>query len=167
VTAFGRRSERIRLQVLLEFHIGQDVFKAVFLISPQLNNEVIWGCNFLKEYGMQLCFDTGRLEYVYNGQTRSHQFDVLGTLSNKEVAGVAAAEHCQSNTVREIRKEVWADLVETSFRQISRSNNELVQHTNHEQWNRNEQEMHSKIHSDNPTPTKPTGIDPRNLNKTI
>jgi hypothetical protein len=34
VTAFGRRSEKIKLQVLLEFHIDSDVFEAVFLISP-------------------------------------------------------------------------------------------------------------------------------------
>jgi PHD/YefM family antitoxin component YafN of YafNO toxin-antitoxin module len=49
VTAFGRRSEKIKLQVLLEFCIECDVFEAVFFISPQLNSEIILGCNFLKE----------------------------------------------------------------------------------------------------------------------
>jgi hypothetical protein len=34
VTAFGRRSKRIRKQALLEFEIGQNVFETILLISP-------------------------------------------------------------------------------------------------------------------------------------
>jgi hypothetical protein len=39
VTAFGRRSKRIRRQALLEFEIGQDVFETILLVSPRLNND--------------------------------------------------------------------------------------------------------------------------------
>jgi hypothetical protein len=49
VTAFGKRSKKVKLQTMSEFHIGSDRFEAVFLVSPQLNNDVILGCTFLRE----------------------------------------------------------------------------------------------------------------------
>jgi hypothetical protein len=52
VTAFGRRSKRICRQALLEFSIGRDVFETILLISPQLNNDAIFGCQFLHEHGV-------------------------------------------------------------------------------------------------------------------
>jgi hypothetical protein len=53
VTAFGRRSTKIRKQVLLEFKI-EDEFEGVFMISSQLNNDVIIGCRLLKDYDINL-----------------------------------------------------------------------------------------------------------------
>jgi hypothetical protein len=49
VTAFSKRSKRIRRQALLEFSIGDDVFETTFMISAQLANDAIIGCQFLKE----------------------------------------------------------------------------------------------------------------------
>jgi hypothetical protein len=71
VTAFGKKSKSIKLQLLMEFTIEGERFEAVFLVAPQLNCDVILGCNFLKEYGIQLCFDTERVKYVRQGQSRS------------------------------------------------------------------------------------------------
>lgn len=39
VTAFGRKSKRIRQQVLIEFRMGSDQFESVFLISSQLKSD--------------------------------------------------------------------------------------------------------------------------------
>jgi hypothetical protein len=39
VTAFGRRSKKIRSQALVEFAVGRDVFEGVFMISSQL---LVW-----------------------------------------------------------------------------------------------------------------------------
>jgi hypothetical protein len=72
VTAFRKRSKKVKLQTMLEFNIGSDRFEAVFLVSPQLNNDVILGCSFLREYKMHLCFDTGTLRYECQGRTRDH-----------------------------------------------------------------------------------------------
>jgi hypothetical protein len=70
VTAFGKKSKSIKLMLLMEFTIEGEEFEAVFLVAPQLNCDIILGCNFLKEYGIQLCFDTGRMEYVRQGQNK-------------------------------------------------------------------------------------------------
>jgi hypothetical protein len=84
VTAFGKRSKSIKLQLLTEFTIGKEMFEAVFLVAPQLNCDVILGCNFLKEYSIQLCFDTERIEYVRHGQTKSFKFEILDDKTYKE-----------------------------------------------------------------------------------
>ena len=49
--------------MLTEFNIEDETFEAVFLVAPQLNCDVILGCSFLKEHSIQLCFDSGKLEY--------------------------------------------------------------------------------------------------------
>jgi hypothetical protein len=74
VTAFGRRSKRIRRQALLEFSIGHDVFEAVFMISAQLANDAIIGCQFLKEYGFRINFDSETFTYVIEGTSREQTF---------------------------------------------------------------------------------------------
>jgi hypothetical protein len=38
VTAFGKRSNRIRIQAYIEFKIGSDQFEQVFMVSSQLKN---------------------------------------------------------------------------------------------------------------------------------
>jgi hypothetical protein len=48
VTAFGRRSNRIRIQAYVEFTIGADRFEQVFMVSSQLKNDMIIGYQFLK-----------------------------------------------------------------------------------------------------------------------
>lgn len=85
MTAFGKRSKSIKLQLLTEFNIGEEIFEAVFLVAPQLNCDVILGCSFLKEYGIQLCFDSGRIEYVRQGQIKSFKFEVVEENIDKEV----------------------------------------------------------------------------------
>jgi hypothetical protein len=52
--AFGRRSRKVTRKALLEFTIGEDDFEGVFMISPQLANEAIIGCQLLKEYGTNI-----------------------------------------------------------------------------------------------------------------
>jgi hypothetical protein len=74
VTAFGKRSKSIKLQLLAEFSINEEKFEAVFLVAPQLNCDVILGCQFLKKYGIQLCFDLETVEYVRQGQLKIFRF---------------------------------------------------------------------------------------------
>jgi hypothetical protein len=69
ITAFGKKSNKIRKQALLEFNLGEDKFEANFLLSPQLINEAILGCQFMKEYGIGLSFETESLSYIKGEQT--------------------------------------------------------------------------------------------------
>jgi hypothetical protein len=55
------------------------------LISPQLSNDLILGCNFLKEYKMHLHFDTETLEYVREGHVRSQVFTIPSNLEGEEM----------------------------------------------------------------------------------
>jgi hypothetical protein len=57
VTAFGKRSKRIKHQAFIDFTMGNDCFESVFMVSSQLKNEAIIGCQFLKEYGICINFD--------------------------------------------------------------------------------------------------------------
>jgi hypothetical protein len=70
VTAFGKRSKRIRRQALLEFSISHDVFETTFMISAQLANDAIIGSQFLKEYGFRINFDAETFTYVREGISR-------------------------------------------------------------------------------------------------
>jgi hypothetical protein len=74
VTAFGRRSKRIRQQVLIEFTMENDLFESVFLISFQLKNDAIIGCQFLKEYGICINFSKGSVSYVRGDVMKEHAF---------------------------------------------------------------------------------------------
>jgi hypothetical protein len=64
ITAFGKRSREIKGQILLGFKLEDDEFEGVFIISPQLNNEVIIGCQILKEYGIEIHFRKGTIGYT-------------------------------------------------------------------------------------------------------
>jgi hypothetical protein len=57
VTAFGRRSKKIKSQILMEFTLGEDEFEGVFMISSQLTNDAIIGCQLLREYNMNINFE--------------------------------------------------------------------------------------------------------------
>jgi hypothetical protein len=105
VTAFGKRSKSIKLQLLIEFNIEDEDFEVVFLVAPQLNCDVILGCNFLKEYGIQLCFDTERINYVRQGEVKSFRFEIIDDKVDQEVQNVEVR-----NGVLE--KNYGSDLVE-------------------------------------------------------
>jgi hypothetical protein len=83
ITAFGKKSKCVKLQLLTEFSIDEEKFEAVFLVAPQLNCDVILGCQFLKEHRIQLCFDTGTIEYSRQGLLKSFKFK-LGTEDKNE-----------------------------------------------------------------------------------
>ncbi|PNF41871.1 hypothetical protein B7P43_G15753, partial [Cryptotermes secundus] len=72
--AFGRRLDRIKIQVYLEFTIGTDRFEHVFMVSSQLKEDAIVGCQFLKEFGVCIDFSKGAICYVCNGVLREHEF---------------------------------------------------------------------------------------------
>jgi hypothetical protein len=74
VPAFGRKSKRIRQQALINFTVGHDSFESVFLISSQLTNEAIIGCQFLMEYGVRINFDSGTFSYVRKGTLKEQAF---------------------------------------------------------------------------------------------
>jgi hypothetical protein len=76
-TAFGKHSNRIRWQALIEFTVGKDLFEGVFMTMPQLANEAIIGCQLLKEYGISLNFSKESFKsfsYAREGELREHLF---------------------------------------------------------------------------------------------
>jgi hypothetical protein len=46
-TAFGKRTRKIRRQALVQFTASSEMFEGVFIISPQIANDAITGCQFL------------------------------------------------------------------------------------------------------------------------
>jgi hypothetical protein len=74
VTAFGRKSKRIRQQAPINFTVRHDSFESVFLISSQLTIESIFGCQFLMEYGVRINFDSGTFSYVRKGILKEQAF---------------------------------------------------------------------------------------------
>jgi hypothetical protein len=74
VTAFGKESNKISKQALVEFNLGKDNFEANFLISPQLINEAILGCQFMKGYGITLSFETESFTYVIGEEIVERSF---------------------------------------------------------------------------------------------
>jgi hypothetical protein len=82
VTAIGRRSTKLKKQVLLEFMIGEDTFEGVFMVSSQLNNDAIIGCQLLKEYDITLHFGKNTISYIKEGLYR-HKF---GTRQRKQIS---------------------------------------------------------------------------------
>jgi hypothetical protein len=68
VTAFGRCSNKIKTQALIEFTLGEDEFESIFLIPPQLTHDVILGCQLLKEHCMNINFKEEHVSYVRNNK---------------------------------------------------------------------------------------------------
>jgi hypothetical protein len=95
VTAFGKRSDRIRNQTLVSFTIGEDLFEGVFLISSQLVSEAILGGQLLKEYGLNLDFERDIVSYVREGAVTTYPFS-----SEKQVV------RSESSDIRETKKSV-------------------------------------------------------------
>jgi hypothetical protein len=69
VTAFGKKSNRIKKQAMIVYAIGSDLFENNFFISPQLINDAILGCQFFKEYGITLDFKRGSFTYFKGSRT--------------------------------------------------------------------------------------------------
>jgi hypothetical protein len=106
VTAFGKKSNRIRLQAFLEFTVGDDVFEEVFMVSPRLSNDAILGCQFLKEFGVTIDFKNESISYVRGEVMRHHEFTTKGTLQNgsdKNVSG-KVGEVILSNTMSAVQR---------------------------------------------------------------
>jgi hypothetical protein len=74
VTAFGKRSNRVRKQVMVTFIVRTEEFEANFFISPQLVNEAILGCQFIKNYGINLNFERGSFSYFRDNVEKEHLF---------------------------------------------------------------------------------------------
>jgi hypothetical protein len=65
ITAFGKRSNKVRKQAMVEFTIGEGKFEGVFMVSPQLTNDVILGCQFLEEYTVSIDLKKGKFNIHY------------------------------------------------------------------------------------------------------
>jgi hypothetical protein len=74
VTEFGKRSHRVRKQAMIAFTIGKELFDVNFFISPQFVNNAILGCQFMKEYGINLNFEKESFTYFREGGIREHSF---------------------------------------------------------------------------------------------
>jgi hypothetical protein len=84
VTAFGKKSRRIRQQVLVEFTMGSDAFEGVFMVSPQLRNDAIIGCHFLQDYGICIDFSRGVVSYVRNDIVKEQTFVTEARIRNEK-----------------------------------------------------------------------------------
>jgi hypothetical protein len=82
VTAFGRRTKRIKRQALIEFFVGEDKFETIFLISPQLINSAILYSAFTKVYEITIDFVTKCFYYEKEGSRRGHSFDRSSGISD-------------------------------------------------------------------------------------
>jgi hypothetical protein len=87
VTAFGKKSDRIKTQVYLEFTIGTDRFEHVFMVSSQLRNEAIIGCEFMKEFGVCIDFRKGTIRYDREGELKEREFVTSVETPNNESEG--------------------------------------------------------------------------------
>jgi hypothetical protein len=74
VTAFGKRSSRVKRQAMIEFSIGNDLFEVNFFISQKLVNDAILGCHFMKENGVSLNFEKENFSYVKEGLVKEQLF---------------------------------------------------------------------------------------------
>jgi hypothetical protein len=104
ITAFGKKSNKIRKQALVEFSLGKDEFEANFLISPQLINEAILGCQCMKEYGIGLNFETEKFTYVRGNQIIERPFHKP---QNKEEGNLEGLNVQISNPSRNLKVQIY------------------------------------------------------------
>jgi hypothetical protein len=74
VTAFGKKSNRVKRQALIPFAIGTETFETNFFVSPQLINDAILGCQFMRDYGINLNFERGTFTYAAGGEAKEQTF---------------------------------------------------------------------------------------------
>jgi hypothetical protein len=73
------------------------VFETILLISPQLNNDAIFGCQFLREHGGTIDFNSEKFTYVCDGTTGEQTFAPGATLHG---ACNASGEFKESGNIR-------------------------------------------------------------------
>jgi predicted aspartyl protease len=71
--------------VLIEFKIGEYEFEGVFMISSQLVNDAIIGCQLLKEYGININFGRGTIGYVRNGIYKLLNFEKTFLVTRNQI----------------------------------------------------------------------------------
>jgi hypothetical protein len=74
VTAFGKKTNRVRKQAMIAFTIGTKMFESNFFISPQLVNDAILGCQFMQDYGINLNFKRGSFTSFRDNEVQEHMF---------------------------------------------------------------------------------------------
>lgn len=74
VTAFGKRSNSVKKQAMVEFHIEKDLFEVNFFVSPQLVIDAIQGFQFMKENCISLNFEKESFTYVKKGLGQERPF---------------------------------------------------------------------------------------------
>jgi hypothetical protein len=94
VTAFGRKSNRIRVQAFVEFTVGNDQFECVFMVSSELRGDAIIGCQFMREHGMCIDFSRGLISYVKGDELKMHKFVTK--------VGIQSSTNSDCGEVREI-----------------------------------------------------------------
>jgi hypothetical protein len=96
VAAFGKHTNKIRKQILIEFKIGEDKFEGVFMISPQLTNDAIIGCQLLNEYEINIQFGKGTISYLRDGihkQVKFNQEQIKEQESNSKLFNLQKIIH--------------------------------------------------------------------------
>jgi hypothetical protein len=74
VKAFGKKSSRVKKQDLIIFTVGTEMIETNFFVSPQLTNDAILGCQFMKDYGINLNVETGSFSYFRNNEVEEYSF---------------------------------------------------------------------------------------------
>jgi hypothetical protein len=74
VTAFGKKSNRVKKQAWITFTVGTEMFETNFFVSPQLTNDAILGCQCMKDYGINLNFERGSFSYFRNNEVKEQSF---------------------------------------------------------------------------------------------
>jgi hypothetical protein len=55
-SAFGKKSKRIKTQALVEFKLGNEIYKQISLIAPHLVVDMLIGVDFFYEYKVHIDF---------------------------------------------------------------------------------------------------------------
>jgi hypothetical protein len=124
VTAFGKKSNQIRKQALVEFQLGQDELEVNFLISPQLIHEAILGCQFMKDYGIGLKFETESFTYFRENQIVELPFHKPQKLEKENALG-----DLKVNIFNPLRNSQLDEFTENPNYQLLRINDTSETHT--------------------------------------
>jgi hypothetical protein len=103
VSAFNRKSNRIKKQALIEFKIGDINITQILLISPQLLTDVILGLDFLMDYLTVMDFATRNISLTVNGECTEAQF--VGVRNATDIVSQNKGEVNGISSRRNDRKE--------------------------------------------------------------
>jgi hypothetical protein len=90
VSAFNRKSNRIKKQALLDFKIGNANINQVVLLSPQLLTDTILGLDFLMEYLTVINFAERHISLNINGECT--QARLIGVRNTTEILAKTEGE---------------------------------------------------------------------------